>query len=128
MANQHYIEIKTGRRVKAEPTVLFDSIGWIVDYLDEPPVRHVYSDEDFKQQFMEVTMEKVNFTKEAVNIIEAITVYDSLSQSRMLLEEILAIHDVTDELKEKLEEIDNDLKVHSDFLGQFIFSNATFEE
>lgn len=73
-------------------------------------------------------MEKVHFTREAIDIIEAVTVYDSLTQSRMLLEEILSIHNPTGELRERFEEIDNDLKVHSDFLSKFIFSNATFED
>lgn len=128
MANQYYIEVKTGRRAKAEQTIVFDSIGWIVDYMDEPPVRYIYTDEMFKKEFMEEKkMDKIKFTKEATYIIEAITMYDSLSQSLMLVDEILIDNETNGELKEIMEEIRNDLNVHMDELNKFIFTNATFE-
>lgn len=128
MANQYYIEVKTGRHVKAEQTIVFDSIGWIVDYMDEPPARYIYTDELFKKEFMkEKKKDKIKFTKEATYVIEAITMYDSLSQSAMLVDEILIDNEINGELKEIMEEIRNDLNVHMDELNKFIFTNATFE-
>lgn len=128
MANQYYIEVKTGRRAKAEQTIVFDSVGWVVDYMDEPPVRYIYTDEVFKKEFMkEKKMGKIKFTKEAIDIIEAITMYDSLSQSLMLVDEILIDNKASSGLKEIMEEISNDLNVHMDELNKFIFTNATFE-
>lgn len=128
MDNKYYIEIETGRRVKAEKIILFDNVGWIVDYLDEPPVRYAYSDDEFKRQFMkEKNMGKIKFTKEATYVIEAITMYDSLSQSLMLVDEILIDNSTDGELKEIIEEIRNDINVHMDKLNKFIFDNATFE-
>lgn len=118
----------TGELHEARKEVIFDTVYISTASFVQPVQFGVYTEEDFRKQFTEVTMEKVHFTKEAIDIIEAVTVYDSLTQSRMLLEEILSIHNPTGELKERLEEIDNDLKVHSDFLGKFIFSNATFED
>ena len=118
----------TGELHEARKEVIFDTVYISTASFAQPVQFEVYTEEDFRKQFTEVTMEKVHFTKEAIDIIEAVTVYDSLTQSRMLLEEILSIHDTTAELKEKLEEIDNDLKVHTDFLSKFIFSNATFED
>lgn len=128
MANQYYIEVGTGRRVKAEKIIVFDNVCWIVDYLDEPPVRYAYSDDEFKREFMkEKKMDKIKFTKEATYIIEAITMYDSLSQSLMLVDEILIDNNTDGELKEIMEEIRNDLNIHMDELNKFIFTNATFE-
>ena len=118
----------TGELHEARKEVIFDTVYISTASFAQPVQFEVYTEEDFRKQFTEVTMEKVHFTKKAIDIIEAVTVYDSLTQSRMLLEEILSIHDTTAELKEKLEEIDNDLKVHTDFLSKFIFSNATFED
>lgn len=118
----------TGELHEARKEVIFDTVYISTASFVQPVQFGVYTEEDFRKQFTEVTMEKVHFTKEAIDIIEAVTVYDSLTQSRMLLEEILGIHGTTAELKEKLEEIDNDLKVHTDFLSKFIFSNATFED
>lgn len=118
----------TGELHEARKEVIFDTVYISTASFAQPVRFGVYTEEDFRKQFTEVTMEKVHFTKEAIDIIEAVTVYDSLTQSRMLLEEILGIHSTTAELKEKLEEIDNDLKVHTDFLSKFIFSNATFED
>lgn len=118
----------TGELHEARKEVIFDTVYISTASFSQPVQFGVYTEEDFRKQFTEVTVEKVHFTKEAIDIIEAVTVYDSLTQSRMLLEEILCIHDTTAELKEKLEEIDNDLKVHTDFLSKFIFSNATFED
>lgn len=118
----------TGELHEARKEVIFDTVYISTESVAQPVQFGVYTDEDFRKQFTEVTMEKVHFTREAIDIIEAVTVYDSLTQSRMLLEEILGIHNPTGELRERLEEIDNDLKVHSDFLGKFIFSNATFED
>lgn len=118
----------TGELHEARKEVIFDTVYISTASFAQPVQFGVYKEEDFRKQFTEVTMEKVHFTREAIDIIEAVTVYDSLTQSRMLLEEILCIHDTTAELKEKLEEIDNDLKVHTDFLSKFIFSNATFED
>ena len=117
----------TGELHEARKEVIFDTVYVYTVSDSEPHMFGVYTEEDFKKQFTEVNMEKVHFTKEAINIIEAVTVYDSLAQSHLLLEEILSCHEVDGELKEKFEEIDNDLKVHSDFLSKFIFSNATFE-
>lgn len=118
----------TGELHEARKEVIFDTVYISTVSVSQPVQFGVYTEEDFRKQFTEVTMEKVHFTREAIDIIEAVTVYDSLTQSRMLLEEILSIHNPTGELRERLEEIDNDLKVHSDFLGKFIFSNATFED
>lgn len=118
----------TGELHEARREVIFDTVYIYTASVAQPVQFGVYTEDDFKQQFTEVTMEKVHFTKKAIDVMEAVTVYDSLTQSRMLLEEILGIHDTTAELKEKLEEIDNDLKVHTDFLSKFIFSNATFED
>lgn len=118
----------TGELHEARREIIFDTVYISTASVAQPVQFGIYTEEDFRKQFTEVTMEKVHFTKEAIDIIEAVTVYDSLTQSRMLLEEILGIHDTTAELKEKLEEIDNDLKVHADFLSKFIFSNATFED
>ena len=118
----------TGELHEARKEVIFDTVYISTASFAQPVQFGVYTEEDFRKQFTEVIMEKVHFTKEAIDIIEAVTVYDSLTQSRMLLEEILGIHGTTAELKEKLEEIDNDLKVHTDFLSKFIFSNATFED
>lgn len=118
----------TGELHEARKEVIFDTVYISTASVAQPVQFGVYTEEDFRKQFTEVTMEKVHFTKEAIDIIEAVTVYDSLTQSRMLLEEILGINNPTAELKEKLEEIDNDLKVHTDFLSKFIFSNATFED
>lgn len=118
----------TGELHEARKEVIFDTVYVYTVSDSEPHMFGVYTEEDFKKQFTEVNMEKVHFTKEAINIIEAVTVYDSLAQSHLLLEEILSCHEVDGELKEKFEEIDNDLKVHSDFLSKFIFSNATFED
>lgn len=117
----------TGELHEARKEVIFDTVYVYTASDSEPHMFGVYTEEDFKKQFTEVNMEKVHFTKEAINIIEAVTMYDSLAQSHLLLEEILSCHEVDGELKEKFEEIDNDLKVHSDFLRKFIFSNATFE-
>lgn len=117
----------TGELHEARKEVIFDTVYVYTVSDSAPHMFGVYTEEDFKKQFTEVNMEKVHFTKEAINIIEAVTVYDSLAQSHLLLEEILSCHEVDGELKEKFEEIDNDLKVHSDFLHKFIFSNATFE-
>ena len=117
----------TGELHEARKEVIFDTVYVYTVSDSEPHMFGVYTEEDFKKQFTEVNMEKVHFTKEAINIIEAVTVYDSLAQSHLLLKEILSCHEVDGELKEKFEEIDNDLKVHSDFLRSFIFSNATFE-
>ena len=118
----------TGELHEARKEVIFDTVYISTASFAQPVQFEVYTEEDFRKQFTEVTMEKVHFTKEAIDIIEAVTVYDSLTQSRMLLEEILSIHNPTGELRERFEEIDNDLKVHSDFLSKFIFSNATFED
>lgn len=118
----------TGELHEARKEVIFDTVYMYTVSDSEPHMFGVYTEEDFKKQFTEVNMGKVHFTKEAIDIIEAVTVYDSLTQSRMLLEEILSIHNPTGELRERFEEIDNDLKVHSDFLSKFIFSNATFED
>lgn len=118
----------TGELYEARKEVIFDTVYISTASVAQPVQCGVYTEEDFQKQFTEVTMEKVHFTREAIDIIEAVTVYDSLTQSRMLLEEILSIHNPTGELRERLEEIDNDLKVHSDFLGKFIFNNATFED
>ena len=118
----------TGELHEARKEVVFDTVYIYTVSDSEPHMFGVYTEEDFKKQFTEVNMEKVHFTKEAINIIEAVTVYDSLVQSHLLLKEILSCHEVDGELKEKFEEIDNDLKVHTDFLSKFIFSNATFED
>ena len=118
----------TGELHEARKEVIFDTVYISTASFVQPVQFGVYTEEDFRKQFTEVTMEKVHFTKEAIDIIEAVTVYDSLTQSRVLLEEILSIHNPTCELRERFEEIDNDLKVHSDFLSKFIFSNATFED
>lgn len=118
----------TGELHEARKEVIFDTVYISTASFVQPVQFGVYTEEDFRKQFTEVTMEKVHFTKEAIDIIEAVTVYDSLTQSRVLLEEILSIHNPTGELRERFEEIDNDLKVHSDFLSKFIFSNATFED
>lgn len=118
----------TGELHEARKEVIFDTVYISTVSVAQPVQFGVYTEEDFRKQFTEVTMRKVHFTKEAIDIIEAVTVYDSLTQSHMILEEILGIHDITTELKEKFEEIDNDLKVHTDFLSKFIFSNATFED
>lgn len=128
MDNQYYIEVKTGRRVKAEKIVFFDNIGWIVDYLDEPPVRYAYSDDEFKRQFMkEKKMGKIKFTKEAAHIVDAITLYNSLAQSAMLTDEVLIENDADGELKEIIKEIRNDVNAHMGQLNKFIVANATFE-
>ena len=118
----------TGELHEARKEVIFDTVYISTASFVQPVQFGVYTEEDFRKQFTEVTMEKVHFTKEAIDIIEAVTVYDSLTQSRVLLEEILSIHNPTGELRERFEEIDNDLKVHSDFLSKFIFINATFED
>lgn len=118
----------TGELHEARKEVIFDTVYISTASFVQPVQFGVYTEEDFRKQFTEVTMKKVHFTKEAIDIIEAVTVYDSLTQSRVLLEEILSIHNPTGELRERFEEIDNDLKVHSDFLSKFIFSNATFED
>lgn len=118
----------TGELHEARKEVIFDTVYISTASFVRPVQFGIYTEEDFRKQFTEVTMEKVHFTKEAIDIIEAVTVYDSLTQSRVLLEEILSIHNPTGELIERFEEIDNDLKVHSDFLSKFIFSNATFED
>lgn len=118
----------TGELHEARKEVIFDTVYISTASFVQPVQFGVYTEEDFRKQFTEVTMEKVHFTKEAIDIIEAVTVYDSLTQSRVLLEEILSIYNPTGELRERFEEIDNDLKVHSDFLSKFIFSNATFED
>lgn len=118
----------TGELHEARKEVIFDTVYISTVSFAQPVQFGVYTEEDFRKQFTEVTMEKVHFTREAIDIIEAVTVYDSLTQSRMLLEEILSIHNPTGELRERFEEIDNDLKIHSDFLSKFIFSNATFED
>ena len=118
----------TGELHEARKEVIFDTVYISTASFVQPVQFGVYTEEDFRKQFTEVTMEKVHFTREAIDIIEAVTVYDSLTQSRMLLEEILSIYNPTGELRERFEEIDNDLKVHSDFLSKFIFSNATFED
>jgi hypothetical protein len=126
--NQYYIEIETGRRAKATKTIVFDTVGWIVDYLDEAPVRYAYSDDVFKRKFMkEKPMSKMKFTREMEYVIEAITMYDSLSQSQMLIDEILITNSTDGELQEIIEELRNDLHVHMDKLNKFIFSNAEFE-
>lgn len=128
MDNQYYIEIETGRRVKATKTIVFDTVGWIVDYLDEAPVRYVYIDDVFKRKFMKgKPMSKMKFTREMAYVIEAITMYDSLSQSQMLIDEILITNSTDGELQEIIEELRNDLHVHMDKLNKFIFSNAEFE-
>lgn len=118
----------TGELYEARKEIIFDTVCICTVSDSEPHMFGVYTEEDFKKQFTEVNMGKVHFTKEAINIIEAVTVYDSLAQSHLLLEEILSCHEVDGELRERFEEIDNDLKVHSDFLSKFIFSNATFED
>lgn len=128
MDNQYYVEIKTGRRVKAEKTIIFATFVWIVNYIDEPPVRYAYSDDEFKRLFMkEKPMDKIKFTREMAYVIEAITMYDSLSQSSMLTDEILITNSTDGELQEIIEEIRNDLNAHMDKLNKFIFSNAEFE-
>ena len=48
-----YIEKETHRKVKARQSIIFDSIFWIIDYVDEPPVNYVYSDSEFKRLFEE---------------------------------------------------------------------------
>lgn len=46
-----YIEKDTGRRVCAHKSIVFDSIFWIIDYTDEPPVNYVFSDSEFERLF-----------------------------------------------------------------------------
>lgn len=46
-----YIEKDTGRRVRAHKSIVFDSIFWIIDYTDEPPVNYVFSDSEFEKLF-----------------------------------------------------------------------------
>ena len=46
-----YIEKDTGRIVRAHKSIVFDSIFWIIDYTDEPPVNYVFSDSEFERLF-----------------------------------------------------------------------------
>lgn len=46
-----YIEKDTGRRVRAHKSIVFDSIFWIINYTDEPPVNYVFSDSEFERLF-----------------------------------------------------------------------------
>lgn len=46
-----YIEKDTGRRVRVRKSIVFDSIFWIIDYTDEPPVNYVFSDSEFERLF-----------------------------------------------------------------------------
>lgn len=97
--SNHYFEKSTGREVIAKEVVIFDTLVWDVNYIDEPPVHHMYKDIDFERKFakekpMETT-NKLEMTPELSDLLILVVLCDRLNELRHFL------HDVPDVTKNK---------------------------
>ena len=127
--DNYYYEKDTGRAVIAKEFIIFDTLVWDVNYIDEPPVHHMYKDVDFKRKFTKENpkMKKFKFPFETHVIFSAISLYDSLGQLSVLTEEIKEFDSDDQEFKSIVEGLDNSITEYSNKLYDYIKSRADFE-
>ncbi len=125
----YYYEKDTGRIVIAKKFIIFDTLVWDVNYIDEPPVHHMYKDIDFKRKFTKENpkMKKFKFPSETRDIIAAISLYDSLGQLSVLTEEVVGVEIEDKDFKSIAQNLHDDITQHSNKLYDYINSRADFE-
>lgn len=96
MVGDTYYEKDTDREVRAKEVIIFDTLVWEVNYLDEPPVHHMYKDIDFERKFVKEkpmeTTNKLEMTPELTNLLILVVLCDRLHELKRFLKDA---HSVT---------------------------------
>jgi hypothetical protein len=93
MDDTYYYEKDTGRVVKAKEFIIFDTLVWDVNYIDEPPVHHMYKDVDFKRKFtkenpMEIKRSTLQLTQELMDFTTLVVLNERLHDLNEMLKDI----------------------------------------
>jgi hypothetical protein len=92
MAGDTYYEKGTGREVRAREVIIFDTLVWEVNYLDEPPVHHMYKDIDFERKFVKEkpmeTTNKLEMTPELSDLLILVVLCDRLHELKRFLKDV----------------------------------------
>lgn len=115
----------TGEYAKSKLICMMDDWGYLVDIGGE---ELVFFEQEYKLRFKEVPMsKKVLIDKQMQDFMVAVSVYDSMAQLKVLLEEHVASGCEDEFLQNLLEEFDNDIRVACVKLEKFLEDKTEFE-